>query len=243
MRRKASSLPARHSVTSVAPGEDVARSGLGPAAPATAAAVVSRPGRASTRARQLGKRFSGCLARARAPPRRVIQVAQGELGDARACAAPPAGEAVFPGKGSVPVNTTDDGQAVLIAVNRDLVFEQFGRGIGGREPAQQRVGMVPQILDQSEVGHLHSTADDQEILGLDVEVLERVPLRHVVQGVGRIAQIDEQLVAPDTRPAVAAAGFVAILEAFVGQFGDDHQLAVDDLDPFEGEQGRDAAPP
>ena len=88
----------------------------------------------------------------------------------------------------------DDRQAVLIAVVAGPAVEQLRGGVDGRQPADDRALDVLQVLDQAEVGHLDPPAHQQQVLGLDVQVLQGMLLADVVQGVGGVAQI-----APATR--------------------------------------------
>ena len=97
---------------------------------------------------------------------------------------------------------------------------------------------VVNVLDQAEVGHLDAPADQQQVLGLDVQVLQRVLLVHVVERVGRVAHVRQQLVAGNARQLLLAALLEAVLQAAVGQLGDDQQLPVDDLDPLQRQQER-----
>ena len=58
-----------------------------------------------------------------------------------------------------------------------------------------------QVLDQAEVGDLDVVADEEQVVRLDVEVLEVVLLVHVVERLGGVAQVAEQLVARDADQA------------------------------------------
>ncbi len=82
------------------------------------------------------------------------------------------------------------------------------------------------------------SGDEQQILGLYVQMLQRIFFAHVVERIGRVVQIDEQLVARNADHAGRLALLVAVLQAHVGQFGHDDQLAIDDLDALEREQER-----
>ena len=82
----------------------------------------------------------------------------------------------------------DDRQAVLVALPGRLAFEQFRRRVGRRQPVDQRRAAFVDVLDQPEVADLQPVADEQQVLGLDVEVLERVLLVDVVEGVRRVAE-------------------------------------------------------
>ena len=70
-----------------------------------------------------------------------------------------------------------------------------GRGVDRRHPADDRAVDVLQVLDQAEVGHLDPPAHQQQVLGLDVEVLQGMLLADVIQGVGGVVQVGQQLVA------------------------------------------------
>ena len=93
----------------------------------------------------------------------------------------------------------DDRQAVLIAVVVGPAVKQFRGGVDGRQPTHHRAIDVLQILHQAEVRHLDTAAHEQQVLGLDVEVLERVFLEDVVQGIGGVSQMSEQLGARDAQ--------------------------------------------
>ena len=77
------------------------------------------------------------------------------------------------------------------------------------------------VFDESEVGHLDSSADQQQVLRLHVQVLQRVLRIHVVQGVGSIAEMIEQLSAGNAGLAFLHALFKSLLQAFVRELGDD----------------------
>ena len=61
-------------------------------------------------------------------------------------------------------------------------------------------------------------------------------LADVVQGVGRVVQVGQQLVAGNAGQAGLAALVEFLLQARRGQLGDDDQVAVDPLDAFQREQ-------
>ncbi len=91
------------------------------------------------------------------------------------------------------------------------------------------------MLDEAEVRHLDAVADEEEVARLDVEVLEVVLLVHVVERLGRVADVAQQLVARDADQAGRQAFLIAVVQALVRHFHDDDQLALDDLDAVHGE--------
>ena len=132
----------------------------------------------------------------------------------------------------------DDRQAVLIAVVVGPAVEQLRCRVDGRQPADVRAVDVLQVFDQSEVAHLDPPAHQQQVLRLDVQVLERMLLVDVVQGIGRIVQIGQQFFARDARQARLAVLVEQLLHARGGQLGHDDQVAVDQLDPLQREDER-----
>ncbi len=93
-----------------------------------------------------------------------------------------------------------------------------------------------QVLDEPEVSDLDAVADEQEVLRLDVEVLQTMYLGHVVERLGGIAEVAEQLFARNPLQGRLAALVEAVAQTAVGQFGDDDQLVVDHLDALEGKE-------
>ena len=132
----------------------------------------------------------------------------------------------------------DERQAVLVALAAWLAVEHLGSRVLRRHATGNGRCQVVQVLEQSEVGHLHMPADKQDILGLDIEVLERTDLLEVVERFGGFAEVFDQLVARDSRLPGLPADRELLLEAHVGHFRHDHQLPVDDFNPFEVEQER-----
>ena len=93
-----------------------------------------------------------------------------------------------------------------------------------------------QAVDQAEVGHLDVVADQEQVVRLDVEVLQAVLEVDDVQGLGRLAEEAEQLLARDAGLALPLIVEQDRLEVAVGQLHDEDQHAVEDLDAFEGEE-------
>src|SRR4051812_13671076 len=89
----------------------------------------------------------------------------------------------------------NDGEAVLIAMNARAAVKKLRRGVNGRHAADDRTVDVFQVFDQAEVGDLDSPAHEEQVLWFDVEVLKRILLADVVQGVGRVVQMGQQLIA------------------------------------------------
>ena len=197
--------------------------------------VASR--RASIRSRQLRITLLGVLgqgpgdrrlvgARQTIQPRPAVQVLRRQLGRG----------AAFVGQHAREHLLVDDRQAVLVAVNARPPVEQLRRGVDRRHPAHDRTVDVLQVLDQAEVGHLDPPAHQQQVLGLDVEVLQGILLTDVIQGVGRVVQVGQQFVAGNAGQTGLAALFEFLLQARRGQLGDDQQVAVDPLDAFQRQQ-------
>ena len=83
---------------------------------------------------------------------------------------------------------------------------------------------------------LDVVADHEQVVRLDVEVLQAVLEIDHVEGLGRLAEEAEQLLARDAGLALPLAVEQDRLEVAVRQFHDENQHPVDDLDPFEGEE-------
>ena len=132
----------------------------------------------------------------------------------------------------------DDRQAVLVAVMRGVAFEHLRRRVERRQTAHHGERPLADILDQPEVRDLHAASDQQQVLGFDVQMLQLVFFPHVVQGFGRIVDVDHQLFPRNSGKALLATGDKALFQTGFGQLGDDHQLTVDDLNAFERQQER-----
>src|SRR5205823_3156826 len=76
----------------------------------------------------------------------------------------------------------------------------------------------------------------QQVFRFDIQVLQREILAHVIQRIGRVAQITQQFVARDANRARLLDLLETVLETHVGQLGDDDELALYDLESFQGEQ-------
>ncbi len=92
------------------------------------------------------------------------------------------------------------------------------------------------VLHQTEVGDFHAFAYQQQVFRFDVQVLQRMPLAHEVQGVGRVVEELQQRFARNPRLAFQPAGVEVFLQAALGQFGDDDELAVHHLDALQRQQ-------
>ena len=97
-----------------------------------------------------------------------------------------------------------------------------GASITGRQDRPQRHGGLLHVLDQPKVGDLHASADDQQVLRLDIEVLQREPLAHVIQGVGGVAEARQTVRGAGSPAGRAAALLATVLQARIGQFGDNN---------------------
>ena len=96
----------------------------------------------------------------------------------------------------------NDRQRILIAVPARRAAKHFRRRVQRRQPAHQRRLRLPHVLHQAEVGDLHVAGQQQQVLRLDVEVLQRVRLAHEVERIGRVAQVAQQLVARNAAQAL-----------------------------------------
>ena len=65
-----------------------------------------------------------------------------------------------------------------------------------------------------------------------------MPLRKKVERLRRIGHVAEEFVARDAGQALGAALAEPLIEAHVGQFGQNRQPSVQDLEPFERQQER-----
>src|SRR5258708_1516376 len=81
------------------------------------------------------------------------------------------------------------------------VAKQFRGGINRGDGAQRNrltLRGIGQTVDQAEVGDLDVVGDQEQVGRLDVQVLQSVPQVHVVEHVGRLAQVAEQFVTVNT---------------------------------------------
>ncbi len=86
----------------------------------------------------------------------------------------------------------DDCQAVLIAVRGGTAVEDLRRGVDRGHAAHHGVSAVLDLFDQAEIGDFYAAADNQQILGLNIEVLKRV-LAEVIERIGGVTYVAEQL--------------------------------------------------
>src|SRR5262249_11370637 len=92
-----------------------------------------------------------------------------------------------------------------------------------------------QTADHAKVADLDVLANQEQVTRLDIKVEQAVLLIEQVEGLGCLAEVGQQF---RTRDAWLSRRLVLaehVEKAAVGQLGDDKQLAVADLDPFEGE--------
>ena len=118
--------------------------------------------------------------------RRLVHVLKGELPD------------VLAGKRPLPRQQfhIHDGQAVLVRMLADLVREGFGRGVNGRDAAQEPGGTgALERLHQAEVGDLDAIGDREQVARLHIQVLQVVLLDEVVESDRRVVEEAEQDVA------------------------------------------------
>ena len=80
---------------------------------------------------------------------------------------------------------------------------------------------------------LTRSPDQEQVARLDVEVLQVVLLVHVVERLGGVAHVAQQVVAGDADQPGRLALDVKIVQALVGQLHDDDQLALDHLDALQ----------
>jgi hypothetical protein len=97
---------------------------------------------------------------------------------------------------------------------------------------------VAQAVDQAEVGDLQMAGDQEQVVGLDVQVLQAVLEVHPVQRLGSLHQVAQQLGARDAFFPPGAVLRQHRLEAAVSQLHDDEQDAVDDLDAVHRQDER-----
>ena len=73
----------------------------------------------------------------------------------------------------------------------------------------------------------------EQVLRLDVEMLKLMFVVHHVQRFGRFVQIREQLFARKSAQTLVAIGAELVPEIAIGELGQDHQPAVNDVVPLE----------
>ena len=132
----------------------------------------------------------------------------------------------------------DDGQAVLVAEPSRPAVERFRGGVHRRDAAGHRRARSLEQLDQPEVGDLDVVVDQEQVLRLDVQVLQVVLHVHHVEGFGGLGHVAEQLLARDAGQVLRAALAEPVPERAVGQLHDDEELAVDDVEAFQGQEER-----
>ena len=131
-----------------------------------------------------------------------------------------------------------DRQTVLVALPRGPAFEQFWRGISRRQAAHQRATPFVQVLHQAEVAQLGAPADDEYVFGFHVEVLQRIALVEKIERFGSVADESLQFILGHADRLGLPQASEMIHQAAVGQFGNDHQIAVGDFDAFDRQQQR-----
>src|SRR5262249_15198264 len=122
-----------------------------------------------------------------------------------------------------------------VAEAADPAVERLRGRVDGGDAAGHRGLHALEVLDQAEVGDLDVRVDQEEVLRLDVEVLELVLRVHQVERLGGLGHVAEQFLARDADLALGAALLEAVPEVLVGQLHDDHELAVDDVEAFQGQ--------
>ena len=131
----------------------------------------------------------------------------------------------------------DDGQAVLIARRREDAAEQLRRGIARRDRAESGLGMaagkVRQAMHEAEVRDFDVIAHEKQVRRFDVEMLQAVLQIEQIEHIRRLAQIAQQLRPWNAGQPLSSALGEQVEQALVGQFGDDDEFAVDDLDTFD----------
>ena len=80
--------------------------------------------------------------------------------------------------------------------------------------------------------------DEEQIGGLDVEVLQLELRCDHVERFGGVGEVGEQFVARDAGQAERPALAEAVLKLPVGQFHHHHEFVADDLDAFERQEER-----
>ena len=96
----------------------------------------------------------------------------------------------------------DDGQTILVRIETDLAGERLWRGIGRTQPPCARPGVMANLANQPEVAHFEAITHEEQIAGLDIQMLKSKPAGDEVEGFGRVEQITQQLLArnPDSCP-------------------------------------------
>ncbi|MFO0841381.1 MAG: hypothetical protein U0797_03135 [Gemmataceae bacterium] len=133
-----------------------------------------------------------------------------------------------------------DRQAVLVAEQGGPSLEDLRGGVQRRDAGEQ-VGPavdVGEAGDQAEVRHLDVPPDQEQVARLDVEVLQPVLLVQDVEYFRRLAQVGQHLVSGDADVTGLAVLREQVVQAAVGQLGDQDQVAVDQLDPLDRQQER-----
>ncbi len=130
----------------------------------------------------------------------------------------------------------DDGQAVLIREPADHSAEGLGSGVLGSHASRHRADQAGQILDQPEVRDLDVLVQQAQVLRFDVHVLQVMVLVHQVEDLGCLLHVAEQLLARDALQGLLAALAKAAQQVLVCQFGDDDQLAGNQVHPLQGEE-------
>ena len=158
--------------------------------------------------------------------RRFANVLHQQLLAARAIERPDAGEQFL----------IHDRQAVLIAIPGEFVLKCFRGAVHGRDAAGDHALDTLEVLDQAEIRHLDVTVHQEQVLGLDVQVLKLVLIVHQVQHFRGLLQESKQFDPGNAGEILGATLAKAIPQVAVRQLGDDQQLALNDVVTFEREQ-------
>ena len=135
-----------------------------------------------------------------------------------------------------------DGQTVLVARWADFLLPHFG-GHVDRGPGQAGRGDQPLVLLQprdAEVAHLAVSLVQHQVLGLDIAVQDVLAV-HVVDGLGRLTEVAEQLGHGKAGRLGARLGLTraeAFCQSALGQLHDDDQAVGHQMGTVGGQQKR-----
>jgi len=131
------------------------------------------------------------------------------------------------------------------------ILEELGRGEGGGQAARVLGHALVEESDQAEVGHLDAAADQQDVLGLDVAMLDADPFTtievvdmtvQVIDPLGRLGQVLDQFLGRDSGTALLPNPMKPIGQRAVGQLHADDEETFPLPRPEQGEQVRVADP-
>ena len=119
---------------------------------------------------------------------------------------------------------------------RWAAVKQLRRRINRGHPADCGAIDVVQVLDQPEIGELDAVAHQEKVFRLDVEVLQGMLLVDVIEGVGGVVQVGQQLIAGNSHESRLAAPLEFLFQVRGSQLHDDYEVALNQFDPLKREQ-------